>query len=274
MRDPDEGMDADGCIVTGVRRDRVPGPFVPIVDAAIAAVADCTAVEPSSLHLYGSVATGMARSPASDVDLLVIGMDPDAAAGIARRLSGDFASRCRSVDVAVEQPSDLEGDSDAAYGNRVFLRHYCAHLCGPEVRLAVPVFRADRRAARGFNGDLARHARRWRSDLEDGADLSELARRLARKSLLAVAGLVSVHDATWTTDRQSAAQRWSEIEPQWATHLQVLIDWSDAAVDVEAHQVRSSLDGVVAHLIESFDAAIGLWETGWTTGHRVRSGTR
>ncbi|MCM0638919.1 hypothetical protein [Cellulomonas wangsupingiae] len=37
--------------------------------------------------------------------------------------------------------------------------------------------------------------------------------RVARKTLLAVAGLVSVHDHTWTTDRSRAVRRWCEIEP-------------------------------------------------------------
>lgn len=44
------------------------------------------------------------------------------------------------------------------------------------------------------------------------------ARRAARKTLLAVAGLVSVHHA-WTTDRSRAVRRWSELEPGLATQL-------------------------------------------------------
>jgi hypothetical protein len=50
-----------------------------------------------------------------------------------------------------------------------------------------------------------------------------LGRRVARKTLLAVAGLVSVHDTTWTTDREGATQRWSVIDPPlsapWSTSL-------------------------------------------------------
>jgi hypothetical protein len=88
-----------------------------------------------------------------------------------------------------------------------------------------------------------------------------VARRLARKSLFAVAGLVSVHNATWTTDRQSAAQRWSAIEPDWATHLRQLANWSKSSVHVGAREVGTSLDGAVTHLIETFDATVGLWDT-------------
>src|SRR5262245_49472332 len=147
MRDPREGVDRDGCIVTGVRRDRVPGVFAPVVDEAITAMA-AEAGQAVSLYLYGSVATGMARSPTSDVDLLAVGMDADRAVDLSRRLSSDFADRCRSVELAAAQPSDLEGDSDEAYGNRVFLRHYCALLRGPSRHAGLPAYRADRRAAR------------------------------------------------------------------------------------------------------------------------------
>ena len=58
----------------------------------------------------------------------------------------------------------------------------------------------------------------WRVD----AVLGRWGADLARKSLLATAGLVSVHDRTWTTDRHSAARRWGQIEPVWATSLNEL----------------------------------------------------
>ncbi len=57
---------------------------------------------------------------------------------------------------------------------------------------------ADVHAARGFNGDLASHAAAWARALDAGADPAVVARQLARKSLLAAAGLVSVLDHTWT----------------------------------------------------------------------------
>jgi hypothetical protein len=51
------------------------------------------------------------------------------------------------------------------------------------------------RPARGFKGDIAQHHRRLRQGLESGtvaADLLEV--RVAHKTLLAVAALVSIHD--------------------------------------------------------------------------------
>lgn len=56
MRDPDEGVAPDGTIVTGVRRDRVPAAFEPVLAAATEALPDGV-----GLHVDGSVATGQAR---------------------------------------------------------------------------------------------------------------------------------------------------------------------------------------------------------------------
>lgn len=99
---------------------------------------------------------------------------------------------------------DFVGESDEAYGNRVFLKHYCVRLAGPDIAAAWPACKADARAARGFNGDIARHAARWRE-----ATSNRSARRIARKTLLALAGLVSVQEGIWTTDRRTAAEHWA-----------------------------------------------------------------
>ena len=259
MRDPVEGVDAAGFIVTGVGFDHVPAPFGPVIDAAMEAGGTNSAAW--SLYLYGSVATGMAKTPTSDVDLLTVGMDTETAEALAQRLSQESADRCRSVDIAVAQAADLVGTGDAAYGNRVFLRHYCVHLCGPTRHAGLPDFPADQHAARGLNGDIDIHAERWRSDLQGGCVPAALGRRVARKSLLATAGLVSVHDHTWTTDRQSAAQRWSEIEPAWATSLTELMAWSESRQPT-AGAVANALDGIVSHLTDTFSTMIGLWDRG------------
>jgi hypothetical protein len=63
------------------------------------------------------------------------------------------------VEVAAATSADLAGDTDAACGYRVFLRHYCVHLAGPDPSAGLPAFPADARAARGFNGDIGQHLR-------------------------------------------------------------------------------------------------------------------
>jgi hypothetical protein len=256
MEDPLEGVGPDGSIVTGVSRARVPPAFAPVVTAAIAAVH--VARPDATLLLYGSVATGRALPGPSDVDLVGVGLPATAAADVAAELSARFRPVCRAVEIGPTDPADLLGDADEAYGNRVFLRHYCVPLAGPRLDLGGP-YPADARAARGFNGDIAVHAARWREAADEGAEPTGLARRIARKSLVAAAGLVSVRDRTWTTDRARAARRWAELEPRWADDAALLLGWTSSTADATAAQVEAVLDGVVAALVAAFADEVGLW---------------
>jgi hypothetical protein len=257
MRDPREGVSPSGAIVTGARRDRVPSQFEPVLAAASDLVA--ARDERPSLYLYGSVATGQARVPTSDVDLLTIDLDPDVAVVVGRELTDRFRGVCRAVEIAPALASDYRGDTDAVYGNRVFLRHYCVRVSGPSRHDGLPDFPADVRAARGLNGDIAVHAECWRSALDEATDHAALGRQIARKSLLAVAGLVSVHDNTWTTDRVSSARRWAEIESELTRDLGTLVTWLDGEVAPTRPEVSGILDGFVNELVRSYSSIVGLW---------------
>jgi hypothetical protein len=256
MGDPLEGVAADGTIATGADRSRVPAAFEPVLADAAAFAIGCGA----SLYVYGSVANGTVRRGLSDVDLLSVGLAD--LVGVSQVLTGRYAGVCRGVEISAVTVADLAGDSDAAYGNRVFLRHYCVHLEGPDPSAALPAFPADARAARGFNGDIARCRQRWRQALESGAAAEDLLGvRAARKTLLAVAGLVSVHDRTWTTDRARAVRRWGEIEPGLADPLRVLLSWATTERRPAPEEVRLALadDAIVAAVVSRFDRLIGLW---------------
>lgn len=272
MLDPHEGVDRDGCIRTGAHRSRVPAPYEEVLAALVRAVAEASGPARVSVYLYGSVANGVARVPASDVDVVTIGLDASDAAALSARLSEQFAHLCRGVEIGAAQPDDHTGDTDATYGNRVFLRHYGVHLAGPDVTAGWPAFPADVRAARGFNGDLAEHHQRWRSALAGIETLhaggepvhvatQALARRVARKTLVAAAGLVSVRHGTWTTDRATAAQRLAADEPQAAAGLVQLTAWSGSAQPAHPDDVRRALDpgGVVHRVVEAFREEIGMW---------------
>jgi hypothetical protein len=256
MADPDEGVGPDGTIRTGARRDRVPALFEPVLADAIAIAGESGA----SLYVYGSVANGTARAGSSDVDLLSIDF-PDAAL-LEQPLTARYADRCRAVEVVAATTADFAGDTDAAYGYRVFLRHYCVHLAGPDPGAALPAFPADARAARGFNGDIGQHLRQWRAEQQSGTVAPDvLGVRAARKALLAVAGMVSVHDRTWTTGRADAVRRWSEVEPGLAPQLSRLRSWAARDGHPSPEDVRHALadDGIIGAIAARFEGLIGFW---------------
>lgn len=257
MRDPREGVSPHGTIVTGVDRGRVPAAYQDVVTAAAELVHAHGAR--GSLYLYGSVATGQARTPSSDVDLFTVDVDPEASAAIGRTLSVHFADRCRGVEMSAARAADYLGDTDASYGNRVFLHHYCVHIAGPPQDASQHDYPADVRAARGFNGDIAICAERWRRALDHGARPGRLARPLARKTLLAVAGLVSIHDRTWTTDRATSARRWAEVDPELGPDLGELVSWMDGQVEPDHPELARVLGGPMDQLIRTHASVIGLW---------------
>ena len=85
--------------------------------------------------------------------------------------------------------------------------------------------------------------------------------RAARKTLLATAGLVSVHDHTWTTDRARACERWSEIDPQLTVPLTLLQAWSGGTQAPSRPELEEALgpDGVVDAVVSRFSSTVGLW---------------
>ena len=256
--DPREGRGVDGCIVTGASLHRVPLAFKTVLSSAVDRVSALGGSP--ALYLYGSVATGMARVGRSDVDLFTVGLPPAAAALIGHDLGAAFAHLCRGVEIGPAQWADYQGPSDQAYGNRLFLRHYSVHLAGPALAAGWPAFAADAAAARGLHGDIGLCADRWRAELLRDAGPSLLGRRVARKTLLAVAGLVSLHDALWTTDRVAAAWRWGVLRPALAGALQQLVGWCSAGPPgPPPSAVQAALDGVVAEVVDAFRQRVGLW---------------
>jgi len=251
MHDPDEGVTPDGMIRTGAR----PRTYAPEHQGVFERVArDLPAG--ASLYVYGSVATGTATIPASDIDLVTFGVPAAVANELSRIHSTAAADVCREVAIGPADRAGLQGVDAESYGNRVFLRHYCVHLTGPPVHEDVPdAFPANRAAARGFNGDIARHAAAWKTAIESSNPAPAiLGTRIARKTLLAAAGLVSIRDQTWTTDRHRAARAWSSEDPEIGTLLEWLTDPPH-----QAAQVADALDGLVARVVEAFEEQIGLW---------------
>ena len=255
LHDPIEGVAPDGTIVTGASEARLSPEFLPILEAVKKRLPPEV-----SLYAYGSVANGTARVGESDVDLVTVGLDSETAKDLGATLSEEFSKLCRGVEIGPGQRTGYEGSDDESHGNRVFLRHYCVHLAGPDFRDEFPNYPANTDAARGFNGDIGICADRWKAELEQGGSPALLGRKIARKTLFAVAGLVSVHDQTWTTDRIGAAQRWGEVTPSLSEDLDTLVLWGDGQTqNVSEDEVKRMLTDTVTKVVNDFSDKVGLW---------------
>lgn len=204
-RDPAEGVDADGYLVTGAALVNIPPAYRPVVDDCVAALTAFPELD--GLYLYGSVATGRARPPDSDLDLLALWTSTVDVSATVAALSARHAAVVREVGLAEAGVDSLADEAD-----RCFLKHYCVPLAGRDRRAGLPRCRPSRRLALGFAGDLPVLLR----SIADTAPTPEVAaRRAARRLLPGVATIESASHGTWTTDRATGAALLSRHHPEW-----------------------------------------------------------
>ncbi len=231
MTDPAEGVDVDGYITTGVDRANLCSPFLEVVAEAVGGCRTrCR--DDAVLYVYGSVATGTAVEGVSDLDLLAVvtsAHDRDALDGLARELSARHRGVVREVGLAVTSPDEVFADSDEGVAWRCFLRHYCVCVDGVDLAADLPRCRPSRALVRGF-------AAGTETVLEDVADrlpaasdaeVGELARRAARRLLLAGAVAASIEADTWTTSRDRAVGLLCARHARWSDELQRAARWAD-----------------------------------------------
>lgn len=246
-RDPDEGVDADGYLVTGAAVANIPPVYRPILEDCVATLTAAFGDRLDGLYLYGSVATGQATPPDSDVDLLALWtstVDSSAVATVAAALSTRHSAMLREVGLA-----HATLDSIRLVADQAFVKHYCVPLSGRDVRPELPRFRPSRALADGFNDDLPAVVHRLRSTVDSaGTPAERLAatRKAARRLLLAVATIESVSHAIWSTDRGTGAALLARHHPEWTDVAGLALEWSAG---------RGTADGVEELL------AMGDWLT-------------
>jgi hypothetical protein len=215
-RDPDEGVDADGYLVTGASLDRVPPGYQPVIADCVAALTAYPELD--GLYLYGSVATGQARPPDSDLDLLALWTSTVDVSAVVTELSTRHGAVVREVGLAEATVDSLAGEADGC-----FLKHYCVPLAGRDRRPELPRCRPSRAVAAGFAGDLPAVLG---SIVDRESDPVTATRKVARQLLLGAATIESVSHATWSTDRDTGVALLSRHHPEWT--------------DVAARALRSS----------------------------------
>lgn len=259
-RDADEGIGPDNLITTGVRTDRIPQVFKNLLKQA---VSDFTSIDGVvALYLYGSVATGMARVPTSDMDLLVVMRDDTSESEVRHRatqLSQAHQDLVREVGVAAVRVSDIWADTADGLGHRCFIKHYCLHLHGEEIHQSLEPCRASAEAAWAFNHDIAEAVSSAKIKLAEAVQpkqVAQLSRSSARRVTLAAASLVSIANRTWTTDRETAARAIAEIYPEWAADAQTALRWCVSPSD-NPEEVRQFLDSYASWVADELKRLSG-----------------
>lgn len=262
-RDPGEGIDRDGYVRTGAARDRVPAAYEPLIAEATGRLTAAYGDALHGLYVYGSVATGQARPPASDLDLLAVwrGEVPDDAATLAAQLSLEHRHLVREVGLASMALAELDAPGDVGVGTRAFLRHYCVPLHGADLRGELAPCRVDDALVRGFNGDLSAPFDRWTARLDAAtstAEVAEVARLAARRLLLAAATTLSVRHGGWSTDRGTAVELIRAHEPRWAHAAGTALRWCTGTEVTGRAKVQAWLAGFGRWVVTGCPSASGL----------------
>ena len=236
-RDPDEGLDTDGYLTTGVALDRIPPAYVAVVADCVAEIARALGATLHGLYLYGSVATGRARRPASDLDLLAVTLSAVDVSALEADLSARHRDIVREVGISHGTLAQVWADGAEGLGGRCFLKHYCVPLTGVDLRAELPACRTSREVADGFNGDLLAACRAWRSTV----DTPVTARNAARRLLRAAATLESVEHGGWSTDQGTGAELVARHHPEWTVTVRRALSWIDRPDHADPDHVRDLL---------------------------------
>jgi hypothetical protein len=250
----DEGVDDQGYIVSGADFGLIAAVYRPVLESCVSAMV--SGVDGLvAVYVYGSVATGRASPPRSDIDLLVVTTGPDADDAVpraARHLSERYQRLAREVGVAETTIRVLQADSVDALGLRCFIKHYCVLLHGTDIGRRFPRYKPSAAMAWAFNHDIATAIEETRLRLDTCGtpdDVRAICRVIARKVMFTAASLTSVITSSWTTDRRHAAAVIAERYPEWADQAAVALDWGSQPTDDPA-AVLGLLDGFATWLAD------------------------
>lgn len=250
--DPNEGVGPDNLITTGVHAGRIPATYKTVITRVVSRLASLDD-DILAIYLYGSVATGMATPPTSDLDLLAVlskGRAEPMVRDIATELSEQHRDLVREVAIGTVLISDIWTDSVNGLGNRCFLKHYCVHLYGLDICQDVEPCRATAEVAWAFNHDIGEavtSARTRLSNTTSPSQVSEISKAIARRVTLAATSLVSIADKTWTTDRETAARSIAKLYPGRGPSAETALRWC-VAPSGNTDEVREFVDGFASWL--------------------------
>jgi uncharacterized protein len=225
-----EGIDRNGFIVTAVDLEAIPSAYELVLDSSVA-VLRARLPELVAVYLYGSVATGRARPPDSDVDLLVVlatRVGDVVIDAVATELSAKYRDVAREIGIAVVTQAELSADDLDGLGARCFVKHYCVPLHGEDLRPPLAPCRATPEVAWAFNHNTATAVSDAQIRLEQAQtaeEVRQVCRSAARKITLSATSLASIVESTWTTDRHRAAEIISCRYPQWAADAADALRW-------------------------------------------------
>ena len=183
-----------------------------------------------SIYLYGSVATGKAKSPSSDLDILVILKEPpsslltNAFNDLGREHSLTKSHLFREVGLGVTDLSVVLYGGDPL-GWRFFIQILCVRLYGEELYDEEPLFRPTTALARELQSDMAEAMRRAVERIRATSREEQRIRiqGAMKKIIRAAFGLVMERENHWTVDLDEMAELFCKHYPEQEKNMEIVV---------------------------------------------------
>jgi len=174
-----------------------------------------------SIYLYGSVGTGKARSPSSDLDLLVVlhtKPSPGTKSDISMLeaiLSKKYQKLFREVGITITYKS-LCVKSKESYGWRFFLTVLCDRMYGPKLYTTEMKFFPSKKLARNLHGDIRTNIEAASKKIRnaDPVPARLQSRSIMKKIIRTGFSIVMEQENLWTVDLKEMASLFSKHYPE------------------------------------------------------------
>jgi uncharacterized protein len=223
------GLDQDGFIAREGSIALVPQAFIPVVEAAKAAI--LSAFGPERLHsgyLYGSIPRGTAVPGTSDLDVLLALHDEPASAdrATASRMENMLGARFPQINgagIILASTATLLSDIER-HDLGWFVACLCTPLIGEDLAAQLPRYRPTSLLARETNGNLEDLIPRWREQLGEARTVASrhaFSRQVARCLVRTGFTLVMPRWGGWTSDLGESAAVFGRYYPARRDQMKV-----------------------------------------------------
>lgn len=228
------GVDEEGFIATHVSALNVPMPYFEIIEDVKRTFGELIGDQLHGLHLYGSVVTGRALTPTSDLDVLIVLRRQPAATLTSQidntetALSRKYEQLVREVAVGV---TFLEEVGNDLHGTGCFIKHLCVCVLGESLQESLPRFKPTQLVAKAFNGDFGALREKYLSlvDTTPPDEISKLSNRIYRKFIRTGFSLVTAREQSWTTDLNVSCEAFAKYYPDKADQMRRVLQLSNQA---------------------------------------------
>lgn len=174
-----------------------------------------------SIYLYGSVATGKARSPTSDLDLVVVLKAKPTSKlesklkELEKLLSTKYQKIFREVGFAITYQNEVLR-SDEAFGWRFFLTILSVKLFGDDLFQEEMKFSPTRKLAKNLHSDIDKNIAEAKKNIESSNDEeAKLQIKSIMKKIIRTAFSMVMEDENyWTTDLDEMTNIFTKYYPE------------------------------------------------------------